>query len=87
MIFKMAAHTEVAFSAVTWEAVHQQGNQKLHENLILAVPSLYHVSGLQTSCFRVCKPQGQGYAVASSSVGAKTDESLVKCIMQVSTYT
>ena len=48
MIFKMAAHTEVAISAATWEAVHQQGNQELHgkqeEAMILAVPSIY-VSG------------------------------------------
>ena len=28
-------------------------------------------------------PRGRGYAVASSSVGAKTDAALVKCIVQV----
>ena len=55
---------------------------------------MVHVSGFQT----VCTPQGQvahlkgklhtsreGYAVASSSVGAKTDVALAKCIMQGST--
>ena len=37
------AHTEVAISTTTWEAVHQQGNQELHEKqeeaMILGVPS------------------------------------------------
>ena len=28
-------------------------------------------------CFRVCTPQGQGFPVASSRVGAKTDAALV----------
>ena len=45
------------------------GLHEKQESMILAVPSLYPVSRLQT-CFRVCTPQGQGYAVASSSVCA-----------------
>ena len=52
--------------------------------MIPAVLSLYHV---ETLCFRVCTPQGQSYAVASSSVSAKTDALLVKCIVQGSTCT
>ena len=86
----MAAHTEVAISAATLEAVHQQGNQELHEG------SYDSGSALIVSCFRVVAIVFQGFhasrekaafAVASSSVGAKTDAALVKCIVQVSTCT
>ena len=35
------SHNKVAISAATWEAVHQQGNQELHEKQ--ALPSLYRL--------------------------------------------
>ena len=53
------AHTEVAISTTTWEAVHQQGNQELHEKqeeaMILGVPSCLGGGGGVLH-------EGQGYA-------------------------